>query len=187
MYKIVCKDLSITDIYVGHTTDFKARKNKYKSGCCNCEGKIYNLNVYQFIRENGNWDNWDMVKIEDYPCLTVLDAGKRERELTEILNATLNSNIPSRTQKEYINDNKNKIKEQQKEYRENNIEKIKDYSKDYRENNKNKILEYKKIYDLNNQEKLREKFNCDCGGHYTFHGKAIHQKTKKHLLYLDKQ
>ena len=32
-YKIVCNDLSITDCYVGHTTDFTKRKSHHKSDC----------------------------------------------------------------------------------------------------------------------------------------------------------
>jgi predicted GIY-YIG superfamily endonuclease len=30
MYKIVCKDLSITDVYVGSTTNFTNRKRDHK-------------------------------------------------------------------------------------------------------------------------------------------------------------
>ena len=35
MYKIVCNDLNIVDNYIGHTTDFRARKNSHKSRCMN--------------------------------------------------------------------------------------------------------------------------------------------------------
>ena len=34
-YQIVCKDLEISDLYVGHTTDFRRIKNEHKSYCCN--------------------------------------------------------------------------------------------------------------------------------------------------------
>ena len=34
-YKIVSNDLSITDCYVGHTTDFKTRKTSHKTQCNN--------------------------------------------------------------------------------------------------------------------------------------------------------
>ena len=30
LYKIVCKDLDITDMYIGHTTDFASRKSRHK-------------------------------------------------------------------------------------------------------------------------------------------------------------
>ena len=34
-YKIVCKDTSITDCYVGHTTDFTKRQWQHKNSCKN--------------------------------------------------------------------------------------------------------------------------------------------------------
>ena len=30
-YRIVCKDTSINDCYIGHTTDFKRRKSEHKN------------------------------------------------------------------------------------------------------------------------------------------------------------
>ena len=32
-YKIVCKDVSIKECYVGHTTDFTKRKSQHKHLC----------------------------------------------------------------------------------------------------------------------------------------------------------
>jgi hypothetical protein len=96
MYKIVCNDTNITDIYIGHTTNFTKRKAAHKSLSNNS-----NLYVYQFIRDNGGWKNWNMIMIEKYPCSCKLDATKRERELLEELKATLNKQIPSQTAQEY--------------------------------------------------------------------------------------
>ena len=42
IYKIVCKDLNVPDVYVGHTTDFTRRKCKHKQDCNNPEAKNYN-------------------------------------------------------------------------------------------------------------------------------------------------
>ena len=39
IYKIVCKDLSITPVYIGSTTDFTNRKYDHKSSCENVNGK----------------------------------------------------------------------------------------------------------------------------------------------------
>ncbi len=108
IYKLCCNDLSITDIYIGHTTDFKSRKRGHKSSCTNEYDKYYNLRVYQFIREKGGWNNWNMVMIEKYSCNCKLEATKRERELIEELKATLNIQVPSRTQKEWVENNKDK-------------------------------------------------------------------------------
>ena len=35
IYKLVCDDLLITDLYVGHTTDFTNRKKSHKDRCLN--------------------------------------------------------------------------------------------------------------------------------------------------------
>ena len=68
IYKIVCKDLSITDVYIGQTTNFRTRKNQHKRNCCNPDAEKHHLKVYQYIRENGGWENFDMIEIEKYSC-----------------------------------------------------------------------------------------------------------------------
>lgn len=45
MYKFVCNDLSTTDCYVGHTTDFRKRKSEHKSHCTNVNSKKYDYKV----------------------------------------------------------------------------------------------------------------------------------------------
>ena len=100
IYKLVCNDVNISDCYVGHTRDFTRRKLLHKTCCNNINGKKYNLNVYKFIRDNGGWDNWSMVIIEQYNCNNSLEAKQKERYYIEQLKASLNSNIPNRTDKE---------------------------------------------------------------------------------------
>ena len=167
IYKIVCNDLNITDIYVGSTTDFIRRKWQHKSSCNNEKSKKYNRKVYQTIRQNGGWENFTMVEIEKYPCIDSNEAHIRERYYLELLNANLNIKIPSRTTKEYKQKygevNKDKIAERKKKYREANKEKIKQYyvdnkekRKQYREANKEKIAEQKKKYNEANKEKIAE-------------------------------
>jgi predicted GIY-YIG superfamily endonuclease len=51
IYKIVCNDLNIKDLYVGHTTDFTKRKCCHKTRCGNINGKHYNYKVYDYIRK----------------------------------------------------------------------------------------------------------------------------------------
>jgi hypothetical protein len=116
IYKICCKDLLITDIYIGHTTNFIKRKSTHKATCNYSTNKDYNLKVYQFIRENGGWDNWNMIMIEKYPCNNILEATKRERYFFEELKATLNMKTPSRTTPEWNNENRDYKNNQQREY-----------------------------------------------------------------------
>ena len=161
IYKLCCRDTEITDIYVGSTTNFKTRKNMHKSSCCNENGKSYNLNVYQFIRENGGWDNWDMILIEKFKCSNKLELLKRERYYIETLNARLNSRIPSRSKKE-----------QMKEYREKNKDKIKKQTKEYYEKNKEQI-----------KEKRKKKIICKCGASVSKRNISTHKKSKMHNFY----
>ncbi len=39
IYKIVCKDINITDCYIGSSIKFRKRKNLHKSNCNNVNGK----------------------------------------------------------------------------------------------------------------------------------------------------
>ena len=79
IYKIVSKDLNIKDVYIGHTTDFTKRKCNHKINCNHKMGKAYNHKVYQFIRDNGGWDRFEMIEIEKYPCNDGNEARARER------------------------------------------------------------------------------------------------------------
>ena len=121
IYKIVCNDLAVTDLYVGSTTNFRNRKNGHKSLCnSNKEIKRYNLKIYKTIKDNGGWENWTMVQIEEYPCANGNEARARERYWFEQLNATLNTAYPQRNLAEYYIANKDKILEHQKEYKNTN-------------------------------------------------------------------
>jgi hypothetical protein len=158
IYKIVCNDLNINDVYVGSTTDFTRRKRQHKH-CCNSEkSKSYNYKVYQTIRCNGGWDNFTMIEIEKYNCNDSNEAHARERHYYELLNTTLNSQVPKRTSKAYYEDNKEAYKETSKayskKYYEDNKEQKKQYSKKYYEDNKEQKKQYYKKYYENNKEAL---------------------------------
>ena len=68
IYKLCCKNVDVKEIYIGSTTNFKRRKNAHKTSCNNEKGKKYNMNVYSFIRENGGWNNWSMILVEEVCC-----------------------------------------------------------------------------------------------------------------------
>jgi hypothetical protein len=203
IYKLVCNNLDVKDCYVGHTTNYKQRKGLHKSSCNNSNSKLYNLKVYQFIRENGGWTNWSMVLVENYPCNDVLEARARERYWFEILNANLNSEVPNRNQKEYYETNKEKIAEYYKEWNKVNKEHLAEYNKEYRETNKEKVVEYQKEWYKTNKERVLEKIKeyrennkeqikeqkaqlitCECGRKITKGHKARHCKSKIHLNYV---
>ena len=100
IYRIVCRDSTIPDIYVGHSTNLKIRIRQHKLNCMNEKSAAYNIPVYKFIRENGGWNNWQVLKIEEYPCETKNHACIRERHWLLEYGASLNCVQPSRTMKE---------------------------------------------------------------------------------------
>jgi hypothetical protein len=157
IYKLCCNDPTITDVYVGHTTNWTNRKGTHKNSCNNPNYEKYNLYVYQFIREHGGWNNWSMIELEKICCVDEKDAAKHERRYFELLGATLNKEVPSRTREEWREDNAEKVKEKNKEYRENNVEKVREIQKKYREKNVEKIKKYTKEYRENNVEKEKER------------------------------
>ena len=167
IYKICCNDVSITDVYVGSTTSLSKRKPCHKSACNNERDKAHNLNVYQFIRANGGWDNWDVVMVEEYPCDNKNQLHTRERYQMELLKANLNSIIPTRTMKEWYKENVEHIKEYQKEnaehikarkkeYYKENAEHIKSQSKERRKENAEHIKAREKEYQKENTEHIKE-------------------------------
>jgi hypothetical protein len=93
--------------------------------------------------------------LEAYPCNTKDELLSRERHYIELYkDIIINKVIPNRTNKEYIEDNK---------------EKIKDYKKEYYKNNKN-IISYEQSQPI----------ICVCGSIITKSGKSRHEKTIKH-------
>ncbi len=119
IYKIVCNDLHIKDSYVGHTTAFNKRKNCHKHNAI-CDDSVQGrLLIYRVIRNHGGWENWSMIEIEKYPCNDNNEATSRERYWFELLNSTLNTQVPSRSGNEsalaYQRNNKEAIMIKMKE------------------------------------------------------------------------
>jgi hypothetical protein len=133
---------------------------------------------------------------ENFPCNNKNEMHKREREIIKLLNAC-NKVIPTRTKKEWQEENKEHIKEVRRRYKEANKEKIRIKNKEYREKNKDKIKLWhnehkneKKEYDkqryLKRKEEIskkqKEKIYCDvCKKYITKGAIRRHNKSKSHL------
>ena len=79
IYKLVHnEDYDNANIYIGSTTDFVKRKNSHKTSCNNEKHKEYNNKKYQYIRENGGWEEWNMIEIEKHNCNDGNEARARE-------------------------------------------------------------------------------------------------------------
>jgi hypothetical protein len=105
IYKITCKNPAITDVYVGHTTNFVQRKHTHKQSCINEKATNYKCKVYEVIRNNGGWSNWKMEIINFFDCADHYAARKKEQEYFISLNATLNSIEPFPKPKVFIKKN----------------------------------------------------------------------------------
>ena len=146
IYKLVS---SQTDkIYIGSTTKTLAQRLAgHKYHCKN--------NKQISAKELVKFDDCKIILIEIFECNTVEELRAREYQLIqENKNICVNLHMPSRTKKDWYNDNKELTLQR---------------SKDYYQTNK---------------EKITEKIDCQCGGRYTYCTKARHEKTKKHLAYI---
>ena len=177
IYKIVCNDLTIKDCYVGHTINMTKRKCQHKTRCHNEKDKKQNYKIYQIIRENGGWDNWNMVLVEKFPCKDKYEACKREREVYEELDAKMNTLSPYRTQEER--------KQNDKQYYQENKEKFKQYNKEHKEVIARKKKQYREEHQAEINEKRNEKVECEyCAkrlskGNMTRHHKKCKSKPVK--------
>jgi hypothetical protein len=189
IYKLCCKDANITEIYIGSTTNFRLRKSQHKVSCNNERGKKCDYKVYKCIRENGGFDNWNMIEIEKVNATDKKDLEKNERRVIEQLKPILNCYIPGRTKKEYRADNYDKIKIYKKERYTENSDEIKENSKEYYAKNTDKIREKKKEYYAKNankiKEKNKEKIDCECGSSILKCTLTRHKKSQKHIKYLE--
>ena len=96
-------------------------------------------------------ENCKCILIKELELNSKEEAHREERKIIEEYSEKcVNFMIPTRTRKEYREENKENIKEKKKEYYEENKEIFLEKFKHYREENKDKIL-----------IKLKEKIKCD--------------------------
>jgi hypothetical protein len=146
IYKICCDDLP-EFIYVGSTKSFRHRKSSHKSSYNKGDTK----KIYNTIRENGGWDNWRMVILEDIGEVSLTQARIKEEEHRVKLNANLNT-LSCYLTTEQKKENK---KQYFKNWNNNNTTR-ETYMKEWKEQNKEKINESRRQYYQKNKEKEKE-------------------------------
>lgn len=94
-------------IYVGSTIQpLTYRDQKHKYHAYTETSPKHNYPLYQHIRASGyDWDDIEIVLLENYPCKNKWFLRQQERKWYEILNATLNTRIPNHTDKEWRDKN----------------------------------------------------------------------------------
>jgi len=183
IYKITCKDPTIKDLYVGHTTNFVQRKYSHKQGCVNPNASNYKCKLYETIRTTGGWTNWTMEIINFFNCRDHYEARIKEQEYFVLLNATLNSIEPLPKPTEVIP--KNTFI---KEIATANIDKyscnICNYTTSKQSDYKKHLRTAKHIRNENDSrlsQKVANVYECTCGKIYKYDtGYYRHKKTCIH-------
>jgi hypothetical protein len=171
IYKIVCNVTNL--IYIGSTCKkLCERMTKHRQNFKQYQNGKHNFITSFKVLENGNFD---IVLLENYPCDSKEQLHARERFYIETMNC-VNKFIPTRTNKEYYDDNKIRISEAYKEYYDGNKIRISEQHKQYRKDNKELISL------LNKKKNI-----CDCGKEYTVGHKSRHLKSKRHMKHQELQ
>ena len=102
IYKISIKDY----VYIGSTKDFNQRKINHKRACNNLNLKESKFKVYEIIRQNGGWDECEIVPIDEIECETKIQALIHEEKLRLQYKANMNSFAAHRVGKEKENEQK---------------------------------------------------------------------------------
>ena len=201
VYRLIYNDITY---YVGSTTNMRQRKSQHRRGCYNESNKDYNYPLYEFIRNNEGFDNWEMVMVQAYPeCQSSDELRMYERYHYDILRPILNVNRPIVTKEEILIEAKERSRisrlenpELMVKWRAENVEHIKAYRIKYRNDNVDKIQKYydshkeeqllkSKIYREVNADKIKERDSkrgiCECGCEINLRHKSSHQKSKKHI------
>jgi hypothetical protein len=190
IYKIQHKD-DDSLLYVGHTTYFIKRKALHKNEC-----KLSQKLLYKMIRENGGWECFTMIVIQNFPCENSMEARIEEDRIMREMKASMNSKRAFTTpeekkeqKKEYSQDyresNRDAINDRKKEHYQANKEYICEKRKEYCQANKNIINKKLNIYYQANKESILERnkqlVECECGCLVARNYTAKHKRTKKHL------
>ena len=193
-YKIQCKNQDVKDMYIGHTTNFVQRKLAHKYSCIYDKCANYHCKVYNVIRENGGWDNWNMEIIAFHNCEDLYTARKLEQQYFEQYNATLNSVEPLPKPKTILSKNipvkiENKQMQTSVEVENKNIKNTKSHICEkcnfvcINKYDFNKHLGTAKHNRIHENTQIMEKiYECDkCSRQYKFHsGLWKHKQSYKH-------
>lgn len=92
IYMLYNNDRDISDIYIGYSTNIKDRMCVHRRCCNNPKNKSYTTRMYNFIRNNGGWEKWSYIIIEELNCSSKKEAEKKEEFWIKYYNPSLNTN-----------------------------------------------------------------------------------------------
>jgi len=154
IYKIV-SDLT-DNIYIGSTCQLLCKRLAKHKG--NYRAYLNKKNKYITSFELFKLGETRIELIEDFPCERKEQLHAREGYYIKLFkDICVNKTIMGRTDKEWINDNRDKKAKNDKKYRESHKDKVAERKKKYYEANKAKILESsKKNYEAKKAIKLQQ-------------------------------
>jgi hypothetical protein len=112
--------------------------------------------IYKHIAENGGFEKFRIILVEEYPCENRQQLLRREGEHIKRLQPIGNRRVAGRTPQEWIEEHKDMVAEYMSEYREQNRDKLTEQKREYYEQNKDKIAKQKREYREQNKDKTAE-------------------------------
>ena len=166
------------DVYIGSTTKqylsqrMTAHRGNYKRFKYNKVNK--RVRAFDLFDKYGI-ENCDIILIEQVEANSIDELHIREAHYIKTIKCN-NKMIPTRTQQEWRDENKEKMKQ----YRDDH----KDKQKQYWKNHKDKYAQLKHQRYQEKKEELNQKGLCQCGSVYSQVHKLRHERTKKHIDFM---
>lgn len=183
IYLIKHKTCDDKKVYVGSTINLKQRINQHRKNCNNKKNKNYKNKLYQYLRENGGFNQYEFIILECYVYNFKRELLCKEDDYIKMYDNNLNQ------LRAYLSDEEHKNRH--KKYREENKDKLKEKNKKQNKKKYEKYAEkYKeeaRKYREENKDKLKEKITCECGSIVRKADITKHCKTKKHIQYIEKK
>lgn len=99
IYKVVCKDLTIKDTFVGSSRNLTATTRDYKVTINNGAKQVPDEQyMFATVKANGGFAKWDLILIEEFTYNNRHELTARIRHWVETLGATLNQPLPAHMQ-----------------------------------------------------------------------------------------
>ena len=135
-------------------------------------------------------ENCKIEWIGNFPCNSKKEL-EREEGQHQRENQCVNKLIAGRTNEEWIEDNKERLKQYKKDYKKHNQEYFKEINKQhYQDNREHYIQMSRENYEKNKDEileKMKETTECPCGSIVRKHEIRRHERSKKHQNWLKEQ
>ena len=196
IYRIT--DIGYHTFYYGSTIqslsdrmfDHKSKYKMWKHGTTTSHTRVYDI-----FDEYGH-ENCNIELVELFPCETKDELLKREGYYIQN-NECVNKIIAGRTQKEWTEQNKERLKqntllrkdiirERMQEYRMKHKDRLKNMITEWRAENKDRIKEHDKKYRELHRDEINANQRClviceICGTSHVRNGRARHKRKKKHM------